>query len=116
MREVFPSGRLAGFGAVMLFAMTSPLLADRLDRLNQPALGCLEQSDTKAMARLPKDPPGNAEAVAAISHGRCVRLGPKLVKVNLRERGYACIQWIDQTCLWIPEELLSRTNVDDGVF
>jgi hypothetical protein len=116
MKAFLPLGKLAGVGAVILFAATSPLAADRLDRLNQTALGCLNQSDTRAMARLPKEPPGNAGAVAAISHGRCVRLGPKLVKVNLRESGYACIQWIDKTCLWIPEDLLSRTNVDDGVF
>jgi hypothetical protein len=116
MKRFLPWGGLAGVGAMILLATNSPLLADRLDRLNQSALGCLKQSDSKAMAALPTDPPGNAEAVAAISHGRCVRLGPKLVKVNLRDNGYACIRWIDKTCLWIPEELLSRTNVDDGVF
>jgi hypothetical protein len=116
MKGFLPWGGLASVGAVMLFATTAPLLADRLDRLNQATLGCLKQSDSQAMAAQPKDPPGDAEAVAAISQGRCVRLGPKLVKVNLRDNGYACIRWIDKTCLWIPEELLSRTNVDDGVF
>lgn len=118
MKTFWPWAKLAGVGiAIMLLHATSSLAtANPLHRLKNAAVGCFTKSDSKTMALLPKDSQGRAAMVAAIAHGQCSRLHAGLFKVKQWDDGYACVSWLKQGCLWIPEESLDATMMDDGAF
>jgi hypothetical protein len=101
---------------MLLQATSSPANARPLHRLKQATLGCFKQSDGKAMALLPRDSQGRAEVVAAIAHGQCARLHAGMFRVKQWDDGYACLAWPKQGCLWIPEESLDATIMDDSAF
>jgi hypothetical protein len=110
--------KLAGVAAaiILLHATSSTAAARPLHRLKNAAVGCFKQSDGKAMALLPKDSNGRAEEVAAVAQGQCARLHAGLFRVKQWDDGYACLAWLKQGCLWIPEESLDATMMDDGAF
>jgi hypothetical protein len=113
-----PCAKLAGAAAaiLLLHAASSPAAARPLHRLKNAAVGCFRQSDGKAMAWLPRGSQGRAEEAAAIADGRCFRLHPGSYRVEHWDDGYACLQSPKQACLWVPEQSLDGTIMDDSAF
>jgi hypothetical protein len=105
-----------GAAIVLLCATSSPATASPLHRLKEAAVGCLKQSDSKTMASLARDAQGRAEMLSAISQGRCARLHAGMFRVRQWDDGYACLAWLKQGCLWIPEDALDGTMMDDRAF
>jgi hypothetical protein len=118
MKTFQPWAGLVGAAAaiILLHATSLPATANPLHRLKNAAVGCFTKSDSKTIALLPRDSQGRTEAAAAIAHGQCARLHAGLFRVKQWDDGYACLAWLKQGCLWIPEESLDATMMDDGAF
>jgi hypothetical protein len=94
--------------------------ANKFYVLERPTFGCAYKRDIENLVRLaremPKGPLKN-EAIREYANARCKALFRGATMVIVRsDGGYVCVRDWQANCLWVPQQAVRETPLDDGVF
>jgi hypothetical protein len=110
----------AACALALLFGTPQPAHANKFYRLERPTFGCAHKRDIENLVRLATELPRGLlknEAIREYASAHCKQLFRGAAMTIVRsDGGYVCVRDWQVNCLWIPQEAVKETYLDDGVF